>query len=87
MLLSPPKRRRPTGLFNCCEEGYRTDDAGKETHRWTGEGGYREVLVIAVSLLLTTSSHAIQHFVDRMFLTWYSAETLAAAMPAVEIES
>ena len=24
----------------------------------------------------------MQHFVDRMFLTWYSPETIAAAMPA-----
>ncbi|MGD2271244.1 MAG: MATE family efflux transporter [Desulfobacterales bacterium] len=46
------------------------------------EGGYREVLVIAIPLILSTASWSVQHFVDRMFLAWYSPETIAAAMPA-----
>jgi MATE family multidrug resistance protein len=50
--------------------------------RWNAEGGYREVLVIAVPLILSTASWSVQHFVDRMFLAWYSAEAIAAAMPA-----
>lgn len=33
-------------------------------------------------LILSTGSWAVQHFVDRMFLTWYSPEAIAAAMPA-----
>jgi len=40
------------------------------------------VLVIAVPLILSTASWSVQHFVDRMFLAWYSAEAIAAAMPA-----
>ncbi len=58
--------------------------AGKQrlTHLWERPGGYREVLVMAVPLVLSTGSWTIQHFVDRMFLTWYSAEAIAAAMPA-----
>ena len=52
------------------------------TTRWTSTGGYREVLVIAVPLILSTSAWSVQHFVDRMFLSWYSPETLAASMPA-----
>lgn len=49
---------------------------------WNRAGGYREVLGMAVPLILSTGSWTIQHFVDRMFLTWYSAEAIAAAMPA-----
>lgn len=49
---------------------------------WRGEGGCREVLLLAFPLVLSTGSWAIQHFVDRMFLTWYSPEAIAAAMPA-----
>ena len=51
-------------------------------NRWNRDGGYREVLVVAVPLILSTATWSVQHFVDRMFLTWYSPETIAAAMPA-----
>ena len=52
------------------------------TNRWNSVGGYREVLVIAIPLVLSTATWSVQHFVDRMFLAWYSPETIAAAMPA-----
>mgnify|MGYP001159517051 FL=1 len=48
---------------------------------WSRENGYRQVLVIALPLILTTGTWSIQQFVDRMFLSWYSTETLAAASP------
>jgi MATE family multidrug resistance protein len=51
-------------------------------NRWKSEGGYREVLVVAIPLILSTATWSVQHFVDRMFLTWYSPEAIAAAMPA-----
>ncbi len=51
-------------------------------NRWSCESGYRQVLSIAVPLILSTSALSIQHFVDRMFLAWYSPEAIAAAMPA-----
>lgn len=51
-------------------------------NRWNRIGGYREVLVVAIPLILSTATWSIQHFVDRMFLTWYSPETIAASMPA-----
>ena len=54
----------------------------KLQHRWNCESGYREVLVLAIPLILSTRAWTIQHFVDRMFLTWYSPEAIAAAMPA-----
>ncbi len=50
--------------------------------RWESKAGYKEVLVLAFPLILSTGSWSIQHFVDRMFLTWYSAETIAAVTPA-----
>ncbi len=51
-------------------------------HRWSASGGYREFLVIAFPLILSTATWSIQHFIDRVFLTWYSTEALAAALPA-----
>ncbi len=51
-------------------------------NRWKAEGGYRDVLTVAFPLVLSTGSWSLQHFVDRMFLTWYSPEAIAAAMPA-----
>ncbi len=50
--------------------------------RWSGPGGFREVLGIALPLVVSSGSWSVQHFVDRMFLTWYSPEAIAAAMPA-----
>ena len=50
--------------------------------RWKCEGGYREFFTLAFPLILSTSSWSIEHFIDRMFLTWYSPETVAAAMPS-----
>jgi MATE family multidrug resistance protein len=40
------------------------------------------LLRIAVPLIITTSSQSIMQFVDRMFLSWYSADSLAACLPA-----
>jgi MATE family multidrug resistance protein len=51
------------------------------THRWDAESGYREVLKLAFPLILSTGSITIQQFIDRMFLTWYSPEAIAAAAP------
>jgi multidrug resistance protein, MATE family len=50
--------------------------------RWSSEGGLREVLILALPLILSTGSWSVQQFVDRMFLTWYSADSIAAASPA-----
>jgi MATE family multidrug resistance protein len=55
---------------------------GRLRHRWRSEGGYREFLQLAFPLILSTASWSIQHFVDRVFLTWHSTEALAAAAPA-----
>ena len=51
-------------------------------HRWRADGGYRQVLALAVPLVLSTGSWSLQGFINRMFLIWHSPESLAAAMPA-----
>ncbi|MFH0964220.1 MAG: MATE family efflux transporter [Planctomycetota bacterium] len=45
-------------------------------------GSYRELLIVAVPLMLATGSHSIQFFVDRLMLSRYSQEAVAAASPA-----
>lgn len=50
--------------------------------RWSNEGGYRQVLYIAFPLIISTGSWSVQNFVNRIFLTWYSPESIAATGPA-----
>lgn len=50
-------------------------------NRWNAPSGYRELLKLAFPLILSTGSTSIQHFIDRMFLTWYSPEAIAATVP------
>lgn len=50
--------------------------------RWRAPGGYADFLRISIPLILSTASWSIQHFVDRVFLTWYATDALAAALPA-----
>jgi MATE family multidrug resistance protein len=49
---------------------------------WTRPCGGREVLVLALPLVISSGSWSLMHFVDRMFLLWHSTEAMAAAMPA-----
>ena len=51
-------------------------------NRWRQPGGYAEVLAIAIPMVLSTGAWSILFFIDRVFLTWYSADTIAAALPA-----
>jgi MATE family multidrug resistance protein len=45
-------------------------------------GGYREMLRIALPLVISTGSFTVMQFVDRIFLTRYSADAIQAALPA-----
>ncbi len=49
---------------------------------WHEKAGFKDLLTVAIPVIISTIAWTIQHFVDRMFLTWYSAEAIAAAMPA-----
>ncbi|MEO8502111.1 MAG: MATE family efflux transporter [Vicinamibacteria bacterium] len=44
---------------------------------WRGDAGGREVLNLGLPLILSMMSVTIQHFVDRIFLTWWSTEAVA----------
>ncbi len=50
--------------------------------RWFEEAGYRQLLKVAFPLILSSGSTSILLFVDRMLLSWYSNEAIAAALPA-----
>lgn len=52
------------------------------SRRYHRESGYKEVLILAVPLIFGSGAMAIQQFVDRMFLAWYSPEAIAATMPS-----
>ena len=45
-------------------------------------GGIGEVLKIALPLVVATSCHAVNNLVDRIMLSHYSQDAMAAAMPA-----
>lgn len=49
------------------------------THR---PGGYAELLVIAIPMMMSAGTQSIMHVIDRVFVTWLSADALAAALPA-----
>ena len=49
---------------------------------WNRECGARDVLAIAVPLIVSTMSHSIMQFCDRLFLAWHDATDLAAVMPS-----
>jgi len=48
--------------------------------RWRGAGGVAEVLALAYPLILSQMSFTVGMFIDRLFLTWYSAEAVAGAV-------
>lgn len=50
--------------------------------RWNRPSGYGEVLALAGPLVLSTGTMTVQQFVNRMFLSWYSQDALAASLPA-----
>lgn len=45
-------------------------------------GSTRELFHVALPLILSAGSLSLMQFTDRLFLTWYSADALAAALPA-----
>lgn len=52
------------------------------TSWWARPCGGREVLTMAIPLVVSTASWTVMNFIDRMFLLWHSADEMAAAMPA-----
>lgn len=70
------------------EKSYRTDSgapvqAGAPFFpRWSAPGGYRQVLRVSLPLVASLASSTVMQFTDRMFLSRYSMEAIAAAVPA-----
>ena len=45
-------------------------------------GSFAELLVVAIPMAMSSSTQSLMHVVDRIFLTWDSKESVAAALPA-----
>jgi MATE family multidrug resistance protein len=58
------------------------DPADESGSWWSRPCGGREVLAIALPLVIQTAFWSIMWFIDRMYLMWYSADSMAAALPA-----
>jgi multidrug resistance protein, MATE family len=52
-------------------------------HRWYGEGGGREVMRVALPLILSNSFLTLQVTIDRVLLSEFSSDAVAAAIPAL----
>jgi len=51
-------------------------------NKWNETGGYREILNISIPLVISMGSVSLMLFTDRLFLSHYALEAIAAAMPA-----
>ncbi len=72
----------PDRLVSKSGDGRRESIAGAVLSGPTIEaGGYREVIRVALPLILSTASMTMMLFVDRMFLSWYGEDSVAAATP------
>jgi MATE family multidrug resistance protein len=58
-----------------------TQPPAEPTGWWSRPCGGREVLAIALPLVVQTCFWSIMWFVDRLYLTWYSPQATAAALP------
>jgi len=54
----------------------------KSGNWWTRACGGREVLYLALPLVISTAFWSVMWFIDRMFLFWYSSDSVAAALPS-----
>jgi multidrug resistance protein, MATE family len=59
-----------------------TIDTAEQSSWWSRPCGGRDVLRMAVPLIVSTGSWTVMNFIDRMFLVWYSEAAMAAVMPA-----
>jgi multidrug resistance protein, MATE family len=57
-------------------------DSREQMSWWSRPCGGRDVLRIAVPLIVSTGAWTVMNFTDRMFLLWNSETSMAAALPA-----
>jgi MATE family multidrug resistance protein len=75
-------KSKPERLVSKCGGDLRDSASSTIISRPSPEpGGYREVIRIALPLILSTASLTLMLFVDRMFLSWYGEDSVAAATP------
>ena len=48
----------------------------------SSEGSIKEILLVAFPLIISSATHTVLTFTDRMFLSWYSPDCIAASGPA-----
>src|SRR6476469_9215139 len=48
-------------------------------------GSFRELLSVAIPLVLSSGSLSLMIAIDRLFLTWFSEDALAASTPAAAL--
>src|SRR6188474_51196 len=46
-------------------------------------GSWKELASVAVPLVISNGTLSLMYVVDRVFLTWYSPDALAASLPAM----
>jgi multidrug resistance protein, MATE family len=57
-------------------------ESTEQTGWWGRPCGGRDVLRMAIPLIVSTGAWTVMNFTDRMFLLWYSEASMAAALPA-----
>src|SRR5260370_29915269 len=85
LLLDPPQgAERTYDLASCLVEiCWRTRGLSVTwKQRWCQEGGGRELLRLALPLILSSSFLTLQVSIDRALLSHFSSDAVAAAMPA-----
>lgn len=53
-----------------------------DSNWWTRKCGGKDVLQIAIPLVISTMSYTVMQFCDRLFLTWHNELDIAAVVPA-----
>ena len=65
---------------HCCPSVF-----GLWHHWWTKDAGGREVFRLAFPMIISSGSFALMQFADRVFLTWYDPNAMAAAFSAGQL--
>jgi MATE family multidrug resistance protein len=61
------------------QDPYKSPEATAEVEQFA-PGGVQEVFTLAVPMAISTATYAVLQLTDRLFLAWYSAEGVAAAL-------
>lgn len=84
-LSTPTAERDVESQTACCIKAGSAPAGGSELGRsswWNRECGGRDVLALALPLIISTLSFALMHFCNRLFLTWHSTLSVAAVVQA-----